>query len=283
MSRVLKKRIGEHTMHLDVEDGGISAVLYAQGQRELAFMGLLQEEIKEGMVCVDLGSNIGYTTLYMLQNAGQDGFVYAIEPDPRNLSLLQKNIEENSYQNCEVIHCAISDNDGEIDFWEAAKPNLSSVTKNKYSTNKISVPSFTLESFLQDRRYPNFIKMDVEGHEVKIFESGLDYFSKNDGYTSVLVEVHPATYNEENDFAAVLREYFKIGFNAKYVVATPVPQPQLFKMAGYSPARSVHTDGFHRGIYTDVSNEHLVKFACQEHWEQGSKKIVRSFMITREK
>ena len=92
MSRVLKKRIGEHTMHLDVEDGGISAVLYAQGQRELAFMGLLQEEIKEGMVCVDLGSNIGYTTLYMLQNAGQDGFVYAIEPDPRNLSLLQKNL-----------------------------------------------------------------------------------------------------------------------------------------------------------------------------------------------
>ena len=187
MSRILKKHVGNHMMHLDVEDGGISAVLYAQGQRERAFMGLLQEEVKNGMVCVDLGSNIGYTTLYMLQNDGPDGLVYAIEPDPRNLKLLQQNIEENNYENCEVVHCAISDNNGEIDFWEASKPNLSSVTKNKYSTNKISVPCFTLGKFLEDRRYPNFIKMDVEGHEVKIFEGGLDYFSKNEGYTSILI------------------------------------------------------------------------------------------------
>jgi len=282
MSNVLKKRIGNHMMNLDVEDGGISAVLYHQGQRELAFMGLLQNEVEEGMTCVDLGSNIGYTTLYMLENCGDDGFVYAIEPDPRNLKLLKENIEENGYENHETVHCAISDNNGEIDFWEASKPNLSSVTKNKYSTNKISVPCYTLTSFLEGRRYPNFIKMDVEGHEVKIFESGLDYFSKNEGYTSMLVEVHPALYNEDNDFVKILKEYFKIGFDSRYVVATPVPQPQLFEMAGYEPVQSVYTDGFHRGIYNNISNEHLLKFACQEHWEQGSKKIVRSFMVTRE-
>ena len=35
--------------------------------------------------------------------------------------------------------------------------------------------------------------MDVEGHEVKIFQNGLDYFSINN-----LVEIHPQFYNNDN-------------------------------------------------------------------------------------
>ena len=62
-----------------------------------------------------------------------------------------------------------------------------------------------------DRTYPNFIKMDVEGHEVKIFEGALEYFTKNKGRTNFLVEVHPHFYDKENDFAKILREYAKIG------------------------------------------------------------------------
>ena len=123
--------------------------------------------------------------------------------------------------------------------------------------------------------------MDVEGHEVKIFEGALDYFTKNEGNTNILVEVHPHLYGENNDFEKILQEFFKIGFNAKYAVATPIPQPNLFRAAGYSPVRTVHTDGFHRGIYKDIKNHHLTKFSCYEHWESGSRKIVRSFMIGR--
>ncbi len=277
------KKIDNFEMSLNLADGGISRTLYTVGYREKAFMQLLQDTVQEGDVCIDLGSNIGYTTLYMSEQVGKTGYVYAIEPDPQSLSLLRKNIEQNNFSDrCEIIQCAISDKDGKLDFWQASRPNLSSVHKTAYSTNKLIIDAYSLESFLSNRRYPNFIKMDVEGHEVKIFEGALNYFSNNWGRTSFLVEVHPNFYNKDNDFAAVLEQFFEIGFNTKFVVSTPIAQPAMFSMFGYKPITAVSTDGFVRGIYNNISNSSLLEFACKEHYESGSKKIVRSFMIERE-
>ena len=281
---IVTKNVDKFLMHLDLDDGGISRVLYSVGQRELAFMTLLKETIQPGMVCVDLGANIGYTTLFMLDQVGAEGYVYAIEPDLHNIMLLMKNSAANNFNDrLEIRRCAISDTDGKIDFWIAKHPNLNSVKKTKHSIRKEEVDCYSLTSYLQDRRYPNFIKMDVEGHEVKIFEGALEYFTKNEGNTNFLVEVHPHFYDEQNDFAKILKEFFKIGFNTKYVVTTPIPQPALFKEAGYEPTRVFPTDGFHRGLYEGVSNDHLLEFACKENIEGSSKKIVRSFMLTREK
>ncbi|MEA2062935.1 MAG: hypothetical protein U9P14_04490, partial [Gemmatimonadota bacterium] len=89
-------------------------------------------------------------------------------------------------------------------------------------------------------------------------------------------------YNEDNDFAAVLKEYFKLGFNSRYVISTPFAQPRLFAEAGYSPAEVFYTDGCHRGIYDNVSNEDLLRFACYEHHQGDSKKIVRAFLLSRD-
>ena len=50
--------------------------------------------------------------------------------------------------------------------------------------------------------------MDVEGHEVKIFEGALDYFTKNEGNTNILVEVHPHLYGENNDFEKNIARIF---------------------------------------------------------------------------
>ena len=85
--------------------------------------------------------------------------------------------------------CAISNKNTVSDFWIASKPNLNSVTKTKHSIRKEQIKFVTLGEYLKGKKYPNFIKMDVEGHEVKIFEGALDYFTKNNGPTKILVEV----------------------------------------------------------------------------------------------
>tara|TARA_R100000458_G_C8272273_1_gene247071 strand:- start:1172 stop:2026 length:855 start_codon:yes stop_codon:yes gene_type:complete len=281
-NKTVQKQVDKFNMTLDINDGGISRVLYTVGARERAFMHLIKETIKPGMVCVDLGANIGYTTLFMLDEVGPDGKVYAIEPDPHNISLLLQNVQNNGFMSrCEIRRCAISDTDGKIDFWIASQPNLNSVKKTKYSIRKEEVTCHTLTNYLKDRRYPNFIKMDVEGHEVKIFEGALEYFTKNEGNTNFLVEVHPHFYDEDNDFAAILKEFFKIGFKGKYAISTPIPQPALFKEAGYEPVAVFNTDGFQRGLYEDLSNEHLLEFSCKPNREGASRKIVRSFMLSR--
>ena len=73
-----------------------------------------------------------------------------------------------------------------------------------------------------------------------------------------------------------------IQFFDTFVVSTPVAQPALFKEAGYDPVVNVPTDGFVRGIYNNISKDDLLRFACRENIEGTSKKIVRSFMLTRQ-
>ena len=126
--------------------------------------------------------------------------------------------------------------------------------------------------------------MDVEGHEVSIFKGGLNYFANNNpGPTSILLEVHPHFYGKgkDNDFESILKDYFELGFIPRFTVATPIPQPALFAEAGYEPIAEIWTDGFHRGVYGEISPDDLLRFACRENIEGTSKKIVRSFMLSR--
>ena len=282
-SKRVNKQIGDFNMVLDLASEGISQVLYHVGVRERAFMTILYNSISEGDTCIDLGSNIGYTTLYMCQRVGASGKVYAIEPDPWNVDMLTANIKQNNFEDrTEIFPIAISDTSGDIQFWQSEKSNLSSVQKTKHSNKSINVKCESLNTFLENRQYPNFIKMDIEGHEVQVFEGGLDYFTKNSGNTKFLLEVHPHFYSAENDFEKILTEYFKLGFKAKFVVSTPVPKPKKFADAGYEPLQVVPTDGFQRAIYGPISNEHLLEFACRENIEGNSKKIVRSFLLERD-
>ena len=280
---LVTRKIHNFEFLLDLESDGISKPLYYQGFRERVFMSLLYQEVNEGDVCIDLGSNIGFTTLFMSERVGESGKVYAIEPDPWNVNMLKENIKRNNFDNnTKVYEIAVTDEKKEIEFWQSDKSNLSSVQKTKYSTKSLKVQGHSLETFLEDKDYPNFIKMDIEGHEVKVFEGGLNYFkNNNEGTTKILLEVHPQFYDEENNFEAILEEYFKIGFKPKYVVSTPNPKPQKFVEAGYVPLAEVPTDGFVRGLYGPISNDHLLEFACRENIEGTSKKIVRSFMLER--
>ena len=63
---------------VDVADGGIGRQLYVSDTagkeysfaREKMFMTLLNDTIKPGMTCIDVGANIGYATLFMTRNVG---------------------------------------------------------------------------------------------------------------------------------------------------------------------------------------------------------------------
>ena len=102
--------------------------------------------------------------------------------------------------------------------------------------------------------------MDLEGHEVSVFEGGYEYFKNNDGETHILLEVHPQYYDFHNNFADTLKKYEGIGFKVKYVVVTPIPDPPPLKSRGYSPIIRVPSDGFTRSLYQIENNDGFVNF-----------------------
>jgi FkbM family methyltransferase len=278
--RLEKAQIDEHMMYLDPNDGGISKVLLRDGAREREFMGILKRVIAPDDVCLDVGANIGYTTLAMCARAKK---VIAVEPDPHNFRILKKNIKLNGYTNSTSLEqIGLSDYDGATDFWLASKPNLNSVSKTRFSTRKIKIVTKTLGTIAQEYNEEiNFIKMDIEGSEVEVLGKGCEYFQHTTHGVKILLEVHPQFYDDDHSLATVFEKLFSIGFIPRYIVSTPIGIPELYKSKGYSPKYVVQTDGRERGVYENVSPQDVIELACFEHLESGSRKVTRSVMLER--
>lgn len=292
MPTLVKKTVDGFDWVLDVSDGGIGRALYSANTtgegtsfaREKLFMSTLVDTIKPGMTCVDLGANIGYATMFMLRNSAPTGYVYAIEPDNHNLQFLAKNINLNGYldeSRIEITRCVITDHDGESSFWISNKPNLNSVNKTKHSVREEKIPCFSLDTFCSSRKYPNFIKMDIEGHEVSVFNSGYEFFKNNRGETHFLLEVHAKEYNHQNDFAKTLKKYESIGFKIRKIIATPVSNPAPFARLGYKPDIELPSDGWIRSVYTDVKNDDAIEISTNLHNDVYGGKAVRAILVSR--
>ena len=83
-------------MLLDISQEGIHKHLFLYGCHEPECTRIFRGMLPRGARVVDVGANIGYHVLIEAQMAQK---VYAIEPEPRNLRLLRKNIElKSDYQ-----------------------------------------------------------------------------------------------------------------------------------------------------------------------------------------
>ena len=131
---------------------------------------IIKNIIKENLIFFDLGAHYGWFSL-LVSNLLPNSKIYAFEPDPNVLKIL----ERNKRPNIEIINKAVSDKEGKIKFY--SRPLLSSgiSTLNIESENlafkeipyqEIEVESITLDNFcFENNIYPDFVKIDVEGAE----------------------------------------------------------------------------------------------------------------------
>jgi FkbM family methyltransferase len=80
--------------------------LVEEGYWDPALSGLMRRALEPGMTFVDVGANIGYLSILGAQLVGSDGRVFAIEPDPTNLSILEANLERHRCSNVTVLPVA---------------------------------------------------------------------------------------------------------------------------------------------------------------------------------
>jgi FkbM family methyltransferase len=117
---------------------------------------------------LDLGANIGLHTLLMSRC---DFEVIAVEPDPDHFKILEKN----TLKNCpppgpRLLQAAVSDRNGEATFvrvhGNTTSSHLAGMKPSAYGDlSRFSVPTVDIRDLVSGI---DFIKMDVEGHEVTV-------------------------------------------------------------------------------------------------------------------
>ncbi len=151
--------------------------------------------IRPGDVCVDVGANIGYFTAIMAQLAGPLGKVFSFEPVPENFSILKRNSEIASVDGAAVIaiNAAVSERLGPVRIVRREHSTYHQVELNTGLTESDSVQGVCLDQELQ-RLVPasrvNFLKVDVEGHELPVLR-GLRQSLITKRIARLVIEVTP--------------------------------------------------------------------------------------------
>lgn len=128
--------------------------------------------IKNGWNVLDLGAHKGVFSIHAAQ-AGADTRILSIEPEPRNYSFLEKNLERNNVTNVTTENAAVWSERGEFEFSVRDSLDHSLMNLNRgVSSSTVRTKSVTLDE-LVERVGGNvdLVKMDIEGAEHSVLRS----------------------------------------------------------------------------------------------------------------
>lgn len=189
-------------LYLIPNDPGISLELTRFGIHEPVTTLIVMEKIKKGMVCLDCGGNIGYYATLESNLVGKEGRVIAVEPSPVNFRYLKKNLELQNQGNYEVHNIACGKEDGEITFVIHKISNMCRFANEgeQESEDKklVKIPVRKLDTFLADKKLDrlDFLRMDIEGSELKLFEGAKEIIKKFK--PMIQIELHLGHLGPEN-------------------------------------------------------------------------------------
>jgi FkbM family methyltransferase len=156
---------------------------------------------KDGDIVVDVGAHIGRYTIISSRRVGQNGKVIAIEADPDNFEMLNRNIKLNKLTNVIPLNYAVYSKETKLKLYLPVEEsgftiyNTIMVNRTASEGKFIEVNANTLDNLLLQQQngisHPsiNWIKIDVEGAEFEVLKGATNILSKSKDI-ALLIEVH---------------------------------------------------------------------------------------------
>jgi FkbM family methyltransferase len=171
------KTIDGITYELDLREV-IDSSLYFTSTYEVKIDRLFEKYVKPGSTVIDIGANIGLHTLRSALLTGQTGKIIAIEPSTWAIKKLQRNLELNPQLSkiIEIRHNALGENvEKAISLGFQSSYRLNG--KNEIYSEVVDV--LTLDSIAEhdSLQSVDFIKIDVDGHELHILRGAKQLLS----------------------------------------------------------------------------------------------------------
>lgn len=210
--------------------------------------------VKEGMTVADIGANVGYFTRFLSKKIGDTGQLHAFEPIPRTFSMLTDTVAINKLKNVTLVNKAVSDHNGTVTMYLSHTHYMASVDVNWASSEggKTEVPAVTLDSYFEALgKYPDFIKMDIEGGGVFALKGMQNCIRKNEPV--LFLESHTGAEDLAIGEALSLAEYevYRVGSTVPvkyldrnyedefgiYGTVIGIPRSKISLFAKWSPAQ----------------------------------------------
>jgi FkbM family methyltransferase len=211
-------------MIVNLVDKGISRDLYYNGIREPESTEILEKELEnvDGHI-LEIGANIGYYVLIEAKNPNIKKII-AIEPDPRNFKMLERQVELNQLNGRVELHnVAIGDQNGDIRFLMSESSNLSKVSSD--DKTGIIIPVTTVDTLVQDKPI-SLLRFDVEGFEYNILKGAKNTLQNNN--LKIFMEVHPPLIK---NFGVNIDDMWELlsslGYKIKYFITYRNPELKL--------------------------------------------------------
>lgn len=138
---------------------------WIENDHYLADLETIEQFASMNVSFIDAGAWVGAYSLYA-SRLYKD--VYAIEPDPVALDILNKNLAANEPDNMTLYQGALMGHSGTTTIGSTILG--CSCTRQTCEQNTVEVPCITLREFCKNIPDPLFIKMDVEGAEAQVLQ-----------------------------------------------------------------------------------------------------------------
>jgi len=206
-----------YLMHVDTRDIGVTPHLLLNGFWESWITQAIARHLQPGMCAVDVGANVGYFSVLMADLVGETGKLFALEPNPAGCSFTRKNLNLNGGgDRCTVLQAAADATDQAKVTLQMPKddPGLASIVpglfadRNSAELTSVECPTIKLDTLLAKEPRVDFIKIDAEGAEPRIWD-GLQATLLHHSGVTIALEFTPSRYP---DAAGFLKRVQREGF-----------------------------------------------------------------------
>jgi FkbM family methyltransferase len=204
MYRILKLLRLHHSVLLRLDSPEYGYKFYCRMNRDdLVFMTGHEDELMkyfnpaQGNIMVDVGAHIGAYTIMASKHVGEKGKVIAIEADPANFKILERNIKLNHLTNVIALNIAAFSNQTKLKLYLPEQQSGRTIYNTVISSRAVKEHPFvevkadTLDRLLNLEGFQtiDWLKIDVEGGEYDVLKGAHNTISKSKGL-SLMVEVH---------------------------------------------------------------------------------------------
>jgi FkbM family methyltransferase len=178
----------DQTVFLDLRDGMCRDILrdspYDRHPWEPDEQEVIRRVVRPGDIALDVGAHFGEHAALMASLVGPAGRVVAFEPNPARIPALTRTVTQ--YGNGEVLPFAVSNTVRDTVLFIPeyhSKASLANWTGEPPGTvHEIQCRQVTIDALVASGavRQPDFVKCDVEGAELLVFEGARTTFDRRD-------------------------------------------------------------------------------------------------------